>query len=509
MENYISLQKSQLLDSLENQVRFSQLVAVLVGEEGIGKSYTLKQLQNRLSDEICVAHIDASLEIQEEQLQKVICLQLGLPSEQFDSLEHIEKSIRTHLRKKALISIDNAHLLSNESLNSLLRLNQNQINHQESVLFLLLAGDESLPKNISFTNTFKSHQEMCVVFQLEAIEKSEVGLLVGAISQLTTEEVDETFGNKQLDYFWQLSKGIPAELEYQVSRWKAELPEEHIDIEEVVEERANYWKAVAYMVLSIVFVSILFYQDEINQIIMSDKKTSEINVSIKQKKIDSKHKTKKLIYKGDSNKGEINKAKNDKDGILQAESIIDKNINQKNPDELKINKLTLVNTDKIIDKKEAENLASFVTMVEKEKIEDKNKLQKSPEQKQTNSISNNIQHSTQKTNKEIANATDNATRSIDEKFLLSQPSSYLALQWVGVSSKENAQAFRSNHPLKTKMYIYRRKQSNNTHLYLVVSDLLTSRSKVSAAREKYKNLNYQGTPWVKSLLAIQNEIKGL
>ena len=74
MDNYISLQKNQLLDSLENQVRFSQLVAVLVGEKGIGKSFTLDCLQNRLEEEVSLAHIDASIEIQEEQLQKVICI---------------------------------------------------------------------------------------------------------------------------------------------------------------------------------------------------------------------------------------------------------------------------------------------------------------------------------------------------------------------------------------------------------------------------------------------------
>lgn len=496
MENYISLQKSQLLDSLENQVRFSQLVAVLVGEKGIGKTYTLEQLQKRLGDEICVAHIDASIEIQDEQLQKVICLQLGLPSDQFDSLEHIEKSIRTHLRKKALICIDNAHLLANESLNSLLKLNQSQISHQESVLFLLLAGDESLPKNISFTSTFKSHQEMCVVFQLEAIEKSEVASLVATISRLKIEEVDETYGAKQLEYFWQLSKGIPAELEYQVSRWQSEVPEVQSNLDEVVLENTSYWRAIVYLALGIVFVSILFYQDEINQLITPEQKEEiSINNDVKNQ-LDSKRKTKKTLYKG-----EIKKVEGDQDNSAESNPLADKN--------------------KLNEAREAEE--PQVAIDEKIKSADEVKIQKRdviPEEKPTAEIKEikDVVNPEKKSYKKTAKSSNNnqavtntvtessATFSIDEQFLLSQPSTYLSLQWLGVSRLESAQAFRASHPLRLKMYIYKRKQTNNSYLYLVVSEAFKQRSDANAAREKYKNLNYQGTPWIKPLLAIQKEI---
>jgi len=504
MENYISLQKSQLLDSLENQVRFSQLVAVLVGEKGIGKSYTLEQLQKRLDDEICIAHIDASMEIQEDQLQKVICLQLGLPSEltnnieQSDNVQHIEKSIRTHLRKKALISIDNAHLLSNESLDNLLQLNQSQINHQESVLFLLLAGDESLPKNISFTNTFKNHQEMCVVFQLEAIEKSEVGSLVAAISNLSLEEVEERYGAKQLEYFWQLSKGIPAEVEYQVSRWKSETSEEAINIDEIVEENTSYWRGIIYLVLGILFVSILFYQDEINQLIMPENIAKDGVVNIDKNRLDQGNKTKKTI-----NKGLINKKQASKDSIKKYRPIIE-TPNVANVLELDLGENKKDNLKKkIIDNRDDTSNASTQYNAE---IIRKDELQKNAKSKPAVT---KVESPTEKSRQEIIVPITKLSLSKDELFLLEQPSAHLSLQWVGVSQLENAEVFRSNHPLKANMYIYRRKQANKNYLYLVVSDLFSKRSDASSARKEYEKLNYQGSPWIKSLSAIQGEIKSL
>ena len=118
-----------------------------------------------------------------------------------------------------------------------------------------------------------------------------------------------------------------------------------------------------------------------------------------------------------------------------------------------------------------------------------------------------IESITEKNNKKIFESISEPVLSKDEQFLLEQPRAYLSLQWVGVSQLQNAQDFRSNHPLKAKMYIYRRKQPNGSYLYLVISDLFSQRSEASVAREEYKKLNYQGTPWIKSLSAIQNEIK--
>ncbi|MGB0494767.1 MAG: AAA family ATPase [Kangiellaceae bacterium] len=493
MENYISLQKSQLLDSLENQVRFSQLVAVLVGEKGIGKSFTLDQLQERLANEVHIAQIDAAMEIEETQLQKVICLQLGLPSGPQDNFEYIEQSIRTNLRKKALISIDNAHLLSNKSLNSLLGLNQNQINHQESVLFLLLSGDESLPKNISFTNTFKKHQEMCVVFQLEAIEKSEVAPMVSSLSHLSLDEVEEAYGTKQLDYFWQLSKGIPAELEYQVSRWQSDLVEEKVDLQQTEVAETSYWKSLVYLVLGVTFASILFYQDEINQLITPDE--------ISDHKVDSEslNPTAREVKKETLNTGTIEKRKTKQANQNTGEHLVKKEGIEENINTLR---------EATVEREDSQSRKSTGQIIKKPK-----KKEKVVEQKVSDhvpSVADLKVEPTKVVNSETTKQPDikRVSLSIDEELLLEQPNSYFSLQWVGVSQLEKAQDYRTAHPLKDKMYIYRRRQASG-YLYLVVSDLFVGRIEANEAKERYKNLKYKGNPWIKSIAAIKTEISNL
>ena len=479
MENYISLQKSQLLDSLENQVRFSQLVAVLVGEKGIGKSFTLECLQSRLADEVCIAHIDASIEIQEEQLRNVICMQLGIHFEPTDNFERIESSIRSNLKKKALITIDNAHLLSNECLNSLLLLNQNQINHQESVLFLLLSGDESLPKNISFTETFKKHQEMCVVFQLEAIEKSEVSSLVAAINQQDLESVEEAYGEKQLDYFWQLSKGIPAELEYQVSRWNSE--QEEAEIVPLIKEEStsSYGKASLYFLVAAFFSIILFYQDEINELITPQSSVEDKEVKSKSIKSTKSHKNAEIV------KRKKKKVKTDIE--------VDKNKGTISTTNLKKNekKLELKNNDE----KKTDIAELEQPQVVKNTLEDKEKA-----------IKLSVDTSIKKVVITPVIEKPKSRLTKDEAYLVSRQRSTYTLQWIGVSKLSNAKEFKNSHPLSSTLFIYRRKQSENKVLYLVVGGIYSSHKEASDSKEKFKQLGYNGTPWVKSLSAIKKEI---
>ena len=183
-------------------MRFSQLVAVIVGEKGLGKTFLLRQLSERLDEEVIVASIDASLAMTDQQLEKSISLQLGLSWQASDI--NLAQRIQKDIVQKVLISVDDAHLLSASCVNYLLDLNQQQLQFEESVLFILLAGEASLPSLVSQTDTYANHQEMCVVFQLEAIQQSETLMLVNALAVTNPDIKKAHYDNKKLDYFWQL-----------------------------------------------------------------------------------------------------------------------------------------------------------------------------------------------------------------------------------------------------------------------------------------------------------------
>ncbi len=487
VETYISQQKNQLLDSLENQVRFSQLVAVVIGEKGIGKSFLINQLQRRLKNDVLAAKIDASLAMTEDQLEKTISLQLGLSWQESDS--NLEQRIQNDLAQKVFITIDDAHLLSSSCLDYILQLNQNQLHLQESVLFILLTGDASLPGMINETNTFSQHQEMCVVFQIETIQQSETKSLVANFANIDNDQLDEFYDEKKLHYFWQLSKGNPAELNYHLSRWLEEnAPVEIIEV--IKEEKASYVKSAFYVLIVIALSSMLIFQDKVNSLFASDpEEVAQPNNDVNPLAAD------KLSDEEESlTKGQINRKKPVKDPLESSENqepkIPEDNGQESDSKKNELNPSSNAQTTnpeiKIEQEKDSQNAKSSDG---KEKLA--NPTPKDPANLQTTAI----------------NSGNGSRLTVDETFLLNQNSKLFVLQWVGLSQQQAVEIYKNQHPLKNKILVYRRAKGKQV-LYLAISDQFLNRLQADNAKAEYKKRGYQGTPWVKSMDAVQQELRG-
>jgi len=477
---YISQQKNQLLDSLETQVRFSQLVAVVVGAKGLGKTFLVERLQLRLGDEVALASIDASLAMTEEQLDKTISLQLGL-SWQESSSSLGERIVSTH-SQKVLITIDDAHLLSPSCLEFILKLNQSQLGMQESRLFILLAGDKNLPNLISNTQTYAQHPEMCVVFELEAIQQSETKLVVDSFRHPNGKMLNGLKDHSKLDYFWQLSKGNPAELNYHVSRWL----DEHSPTQ-IVEVRAShqgtYLKSAIYAILVVGLLTMLIYQNEINQWVVSGDKISQAEEFAEEAKL----------------KEELTHTKGNSTGDL----------------ELSLDKLESNNTE-VSDTVSSESKTSDIHEPEKN-LEHTEKRAHESDSELTLLNSNSkvrktkgaelpkeqIEKSLVENNKQPKVA---SILTKEELKLLDQDSTYFVLQWVVVSSQAAAEKYRVTHRAKEQMRTFRQRK-NGKILYMVVSDHFSNRALAEFAKNDYAQQGVKENPWIKSLSSIQKEIR--
>lgn len=475
VELYISQQKSQLLDSLETQVRFSQLVALIVGEKGIGKSFLLEQLQNRLKNEIAVASVDASLAMSEDQLDKTISLQLGL-SWQESELD-ISQRINDAHSQKVLICIDDAHLLSQNCIEFILKLNQSQLNESESKLFILLVGDKNLPRIISKTKTFTQHPDMCVVFEIEPIQKSETSQVIESLSHSNSDTLKGLKDNAKLDYFWQLSKGNPAELNYHVSRWLDDhSPTQVVEIKS--QNQGTYVKASIYALLVIGLVSMLVYQDDINQWITGEESIIETFND------DPMVEEGKALVPSESKESTSSDSSNDKPKLVNytEESEI--------PLEMEIKsdvKAPSTQTNKTESKERKTKL--------KEQITEPVKEQERVTQEKASMVV-----------KAEPIIVPEQTLSSDELALLSLDASHLVLQWAGLSTQVVAEEYRNNHIAKDNMRIYRRRQ-NNKVLYLIVSDYYSNRALAEFAKNDYLQRGVKEKPWVKSVELVQKEIR--
>ncbi len=505
MDQYISQQKNQMLDSLENQVRFSQLVAVIVGEKGLGKTFLLRQLSERLDEEVIVASIDASLAMTDQQLEKSISLQLGLSWQASDI--SLAQRIQKDIVQKVLISVDDAHLLSTSCVNYLLDLNQQQLQFEESVLFILLAGEASLPSLVSQTDTYASHQEMCVVFQLEAIQQSETLMLVNALAVTNPDIKKAHYDNKKLDYFWQLSKGNPAELNYHITRWLDDkAPPEVVHISE--EKPTSYLKGGLYLAIAVALLTLLIFQDDVNQLISGsadstaalDKDTekqtvekSENQEKLAESELPSNRKSKNPELEGqNAEESESEKANSEK-------PIAKKPVSENAEDEIQNQQSGSKDNDES-DSAVSENAEPEVESSEAEKTpatKDSAATGNSTNEEQSqasNDVGNN-----QQPNNQVAPLTN------DEQTLLFMNGDGFAFQWVGLSELSAAVGFKNKHPLKSQLKIYRRRTAGKT-LFLVVSAEFANRAEAERAQGQLPQQGISSKPWIKKIGAIQSEI---
>jgi len=486
VDTYISQQKNQLLVSLENQVGYSQLVAVIVGDKGVGKSFLLDHLQLKTKNKATIARIDASLAMNEQQLDQAISLQLGLSWE--GTPLSLEQRIRDELDQKVFIAIDDAHLLSEDCLNYLLKLNQNQLSFPESVLFIMLVGKESLPAIIEKTQVFSLNHEMCVVLRVEPIAKNETQAMVASLGNCDFNHVESLFDEKKLHYFWQLSKGNPAELDYHISRWLQENnPIKQVELSS--QASASLGKSILYGLLVVVLSSVLVYQDEINQWI-----SQEAHKNIKQQKQDT------LAVKS-SRQSDATYAKKSTSQPMDQSALNDPT--QDAQSQLALNSET----------KDNEPLAENI-IVSDQPIDNSQKATSETKQDvktepKTQLNDSHIGGSAKANNKEPKSVEEKVTKfqlNTDENWLLAQSAESFSLQWVGLSQQQSAQQFIVAHQLSGQMKIYRRITKGKT-LYLVVSGSFATRASASEAIKGYKQRGITTAPWVKSIAAIQSEIK--
>jgi len=487
--SYVSLHKSQLLDSLENQVLYADLTSIIVGRKGIGKSFFLNQLLLRLDGQVYVSQIEATSVLTPTQLEKSISLQLGLSWQETD--KSLLEQISTNLSQRILLIIDDAHLLSLDCLESLLSLvNLSETNNQNPV-YLVLAGESNLANKLNETLALSQNPNLCVVFELQPVEVSETKNLFADFQSLQVDKIETLYDEQKLNNFWQLSHVIPGDLEFQLNRWLKEIKiNNEVKIKEIdrLDDTAHslpkkqYLLAVGYILLACILVLALIYQDEINGVITPNEEFS-IKTPDSSDYLESQES--KVNTTSQVNSNEL---LNDKDEFITGLTSSKVVNNKENNEQVKSEN----NIENLVASDEAK--ASLIEI----NINDGNKSGNI--QQQENEVVENFQN--------FDKTLEQIKFSQQEKKLLAMRDSLFTLQWMGVSSLKAAQKVRDNHPLKESMLIYRRVHKDN-YLYLIVGGFYNNHVEADNAKAIYAQRGYPGSPWIKSIETVKQEVNTL
>ncbi|WP_196138838.1 AAA family ATPase [Aliikangiella sp. G2MR2-5] len=524
---YITAHKRQLLDSLENQVLYADLVCVLVGESGCGKSFLLQRLQKRLESEVFISQVQAQPAMTREQLEKTICLQLGL-SWQNSELSLLEK-LKQQGERRALLTVDDAEVLSQSCLDYLMALVEEQFERKETRLFVVMAGESALANKLNSTPTLKQNPSICALFELLPFDPTELVNLLADFQRTNEQAIRTLFDEQKLSYFYDLSRGNLGELKYHLKRWTEEQSQ--------VASTNNFPKkslltGMGYFLIAILLISALIFQDEINQVITPEpkKELAELDkkgTSSKDKKLNSEQKPKSKQKPKETVSSEQSEVENataatkeltpglqstdSLDSSKQLSSVSRKAL--KEPVTTKEESINRVQPEEEAQREPATNssiaVESNVSNDEQAKVSSSDVSSSEPVALQN--TDNTVQRNEPdvKTSDEVLPKKEEKTTSRgleeDKELILTLPDNGYTLQWAGVSKLEAATRFRDSHPLAGQMYIYQR-QSSQPKLFLIISGHFNSRLDAENASVIYKKRNYPGAPWIKSVRAVKKEV---
>jgi len=505
--SYISLHKSQLLDSLENQVLYADLASVILGEDGIGKSFFIGQLHARLAGSVYSVQIEADPQMTLAQFEKTICLQLGLSWQ--DSAGGLIEKIESDLDQRVLVTIDSAQRLSHSMLEFLVSLVLQQFSSRKTSVYFVFVGQAALAEKIAETAALKENPQICVVFELKPFEVHECKNLIAYFQSLDLGTTEALYDEQKQKYFWQLSHGVPGELQKQLERW-LEATRKKEPVTPKNPAKRQYWLATIYASLAAILISALIYQKEINQLITPSSSTTDNPQNLLKPGLANQNSAlgTRLEAKADQVAKSEKAAEDEKiigEKKIPVDLIVDTSERPSESPPASRNKRLQEENRKELRGDETTKKAKLATAAQEkpgelasDKIES-NKVSDAIASTKTGALTDRS---------EVSLLDQSSYLSADEAALASMKDSAFILQWIGVSRLESAKAFVDKHPLKSSMKIFRRK-NNTGYLYLVTSGNYSSRAGAVSDGKRYQKQGYPGKPWVKSAKAVKSDIASL
>jgi len=477
---YITLNKKQLLDSLEHQARFSELPAVVIGERGLGKTFIFHQLQNRLGGEVQLAPINAKLDLSLQQLEKTLRLQLGVPWQ--ETKQSLLEGLTAMQVERAAILIDDAHLLSENCLHYLLSLVIEAKQSDTVELFLLLLGEAQVASKLAETEALKAQPDLCVVFELEPFAEQETKSLIAEFQGLDTSQVDKLYPQQRQDYFYQLCEGNPGDLKEQLERWSQAHPADKKAAVKIVATQKIQWWVLGLLATLIATITSYFF-------IFGGMETSPQDIAVEHA-ADSPAEAPPLSAARAVKKKQkrIQQEPAEKTSVAAENDRIEKALSEQS---------TMAKDDNPVveQSKEAYKRTIEQARISEPKVESASESAGAikPVEKIT------LRKTSQEDNVKSTTASDSLS---GNEWLAAQNSTHFVLQWAALSHEGAAREFVSKHQGQLSLHIVAIKRNGRT-LFSVLSGPYDSKSAALAFADSHRIDGIK--PWPKPISVVQQQ----
>ena len=467
---FIDPDRQQNLDQLSHLIQSSDMILVVAGESGSGKTTLLQQFKKQATSNLKCCTITADVDYTEQDIWSSLSRCLDLPDNLNSQVmyELINEQITTLHRTDVIpvILIDDAYKLPQQTLNTLLHLQQ----------------DESPCRIVLFTQPSHSPELIQLKDRLHFIQMS--GLNIDQTRQYLTHRLNSSgfmgelpFSEKDLIMIQKHSQGNLTKIHQQAHEILLDKEIKPGTQTKPIKQK-NYSLAVFFkpsIIISFIailaFATVLFYQSEINQIIQE---TPAKKIALQQEKITLPTLPVKLasiadtktidwetipalmLSKKTNTAQKADTQKNEQVKVTPQKIISDKSV------ELKKQTISTITEPSIAKKIIPENTA-LQTLLNKNKIKDKN-------------------------------------------WILSQNETAATAQIMASSKPEILIKNAISSALKDKSAIYQIKRNNKNWYVLIYGN---SQTKTIMKKEilLMPAPLQKSSPWIRSFKDIQNEIK--
>jgi len=213
---YLDAERLQRLNMLEHLSRYSELLLIITGQKGIGKTSLLQHFILNLDEDTVVGQLNANPMMDANKLLQAITTSFGLsvpdddPVALQDALYHHLAALH-HQEKTPLLVIDDAHVLPQDALETLFNLAEAEVS-DGNLLRIILFSDPQIETMLQSPAIQDLRERVTHSMNIPALDEEQtVGYIRHRLS-VAGLQGELPFSSKELHRIFRNSGGIPARI---------------------------------------------------------------------------------------------------------------------------------------------------------------------------------------------------------------------------------------------------------------------------------------------------------
>lgn len=272
---FLDAVRQEKLNLLAHMVQYSNLLLILMGENGVGKSSLLQRFVSMAQSEWRICQITANTMMDADQLMFAAAQGFGLQqlpqdATQLQEMLYARLAALHRQEQTPILIIDDAHTLPKEALLAIFHLTDSQV-EQGGLIRIILSCEPQIEKILTSKDVHSLRERVTHTMELTAFEENGIAeylkhrLAVAGFSGITP------FSPKIIKKIANESQGVPAKINEQahlfLERGEVAMAPDVAEILPPPEVPRNNHRTLVWITLgSFAVIGILVYQDQINQL---------------------------------------------------------------------------------------------------------------------------------------------------------------------------------------------------------------------------------------------------